>query len=152
MKSTKSNIYFSERNIYTLHYSVWTDNFNNENSLKTAALPQGCLIEEREAETKADQNISGDDLYDEPHRKRSRWSKLNPSSWAKNVQRQRRVKGLDYKSTLGKPQSPNLPKTIDCTKYIYGCSSKISDQYRTELCREYWHLTTLWETKRWYFK
>lgn len=72
--------------------------------------------------------------------KRSRWSKSNPSNWAKNVVKQRRYDCLPYKSQKGIREA-KLPRPVNCTKCKFKCAENFNEDCRVEICKMFWGLS-----------
>ena len=64
----------------------------------------------------------------------------NEESWERNVRKRLRLKGEAYKSVRGKQVGAKVVKKVDCSKCKFMCSSKISEDQRLALNKQYWDL------------
>lgn len=71
--------------------------------------------------------------------KQKRWKKCNPTQWKVNISKKQRAEG-SYYIIKNKIRPAKVPKSVDCSKCKYQCTLKISEEYRSKMCRNYWNL------------
>ncbi|XP_059179519.1 uncharacterized protein LOC131958471 [Physella acuta] len=65
--------------------------------------------------------------------------------WARNVRKKARARGESYVSVQGKVVPARCVKPVDCSKCKFNCPSRVSEEEREILFKEYWSLDTFKE-------
>lgn len=65
--------------------------------------------------------------------------------WARNVRKKARARGESYVSVQGKVVPARSVKPVDCSKCKFNCPSRVSEEEREILFKEYWSLDTFKE-------
>ncbi|XP_072375619.1 uncharacterized protein [Diabrotica undecimpunctata] len=68
-----------------------------------------------------------------------RWRRANPSRWKRNIKKKNRMSSLPYKSK-GTVIAAKKPKLINCNSCKFKCSLSFNDDFRNQLCSEFWRL------------
>jgi len=67
-------------------------------------------------------------------------------SWASEIRKVNRDKGLPYKNKKGKDIAAKVLRNVDCSRCKFQCASKISDDQRLEINKHYY--SVVWERKK----
>ena len=70
----------------------------------------------------------------------SRKKKRNPNMWKRNIRKVQRNKCQEYINEKGKRITARSMKSINCTKWRFKCSDKISNEKRQSIFESYWNI------------
>ncbi|CAH1110693.1 unnamed protein product [Psylliodes chrysocephalus] len=108
------------------------DSFDSDDPDVTP-MPEETVHVENESVTSSNQS------KEKHNRKRSRWSKSNPSEWDKNIAKQRRYACLPY-ATKKEMQEAKFPRPVDCKKCRFKCLKNFNENNRQGICKMFWGL------------
>lgn len=130
------------------NYASKQQNFDSSDSEiypDLTPLPEETLHAENESIPSSNQS------KEKQNRKRSRWSKSNPSEWAKNVAKQRRYNCLPYATKKGMHEAKS-PRPVDCTRCRFKCVEHFNENNRAEICKMFWGLSNYQRQKNFILK
>lgn len=76
----------------------------------------------------------------------------NEASWARNVRKNSRFSGEEYVSTRGQKVGAKKVQKVDCSKCMYKCQEKITEEQREEIHVKYWNLESFEERVAYFVK
>ncbi|XP_062577208.1 uncharacterized protein LOC134239069 [Saccostrea cucullata] len=75
-----------------------------------------------------------------PKKKLFRKRKATPETWKKNVRKQLKLTGQQYVSQRGKTVKARVMKSVNCSKCKLKCSTKVTEEKRNEIFKNFWSL------------
>lgn len=91
-----------------------------------------------QGETNADGGTVGEDTAPKPKRRRNH--KGDPTKWKRNLWKEARASGQEYKTYRGVIVPAKGPKPCDCSRCHWKCTEKISEVQRKEICNTFYAL------------